>query len=141
MSDRPEVVRGVPVPTPVLVEPSEKRSGLVYPACVVGGRFTGDVGRGILNGDEKVATLEELPVLVDVRAVESPPPIVDGFRLMNILSDACFNLLGSGRGFDTEVDLRAAGAGFGFEIMVPIDFGGRSLGATVVDGGAITVSS
>lgn len=86
MSERPEGPRDTPAPTPVLVEPSEKRNGLVFPGCDIKGRFKGDAGRGIFDGD-KEAALDEPPAPVDVDAVDSPVvaalPVVDGFPLRN----------------------------------------------------------
>lgn len=102
MRERPEGPRDVPLPTPVLVEPSEGKNGRAFPDCAVEGRFRGDAGRGIFDGDGAGATLDELPVLVDVCTVELPPPPVEGLALINVFSDACFNLLGSGGGFETE---------------------------------------
>jgi len=132
---------GVPIPTPVPVpvEPREKGKGLLFPCCDVEGRFEDDAGRGIFDGDEGGATLDSTPVLVDVGAVgpiaaAAVPTVVDGFPLTNILSDVCLNLPASRGGFETEVDLRVVGGGFDFEVTTPIDFGGRGLEATVVEG-------
>lgn len=133
VSERPEVPRSAPVPMPLLGEPSEKRNGLVFPGCVVEGRFKGDAGRGIFDGDGGGATLDELPVLVDEGTVESPSPTVEDFALMKIFSDVCLNLLGSGGGFDTKVDLGVVSGGFDFEVTALIGFGGRGLEATVFD--------
>lgn len=108
VSERPDVSRNVFVPVPVPVEPSENLDGRVFPDCDVEGRFRGDAGRGSFDGDEGGTTLNEPPALVDVDVVELPTAATgttEGFALMNILSDACFNLLGSGGIFDTEVDL------------------------------------
>lgn len=141
MRERPDVPTPTPVPVPV--EPREKGKGLVFPCCDVEGRFENDAGRGIFDGDEGGAILNSTPVLVDVDGVgptaeaAAALPTVDGFSLTNILSDVCLNLPPSRGGFETEVDLRVVGGSFDFEVTAPIDFGGRGLEATVVEGAGI----
>jgi hypothetical protein len=128
----------------MLVEPNEKRYGLVFPGCDVEGRFRGDVGRGIFVGDGTGAALDEPPVLVDVDIVESlavpAPPAVGSFPLTNAWSDICFKLLESGGSFDTEADLCLVDDIFDFA-TAPVGFGGRSLERTVLEGGGISATS
>lgn len=128
------------------MEPREKRKGLlVFLGCDVEGRFKGDVGRGIFDGDEGGATLDETPVPVDVDAVELSvvvaPPNVDSFPLTNISSDACLNLLELGGSFDSEVDRWAVNGSFEFEVAAPVGFGGRGLKVIIVDSGGIATTS